>query len=84
MQLAPLYYLELSLPILHNYRITTFVNLWLTPLKYQKVEKQQQQNRYLIIKKAYDCVGKIHGPQLLQSPKVTTNLKSIKIFSLKQ
>ena len=30
---------------LTNYRITAFVNLWLTPLKYQKVEKQQQQNR---------------------------------------
>ena len=30
---------------LTNYRITAFANLWLTPLKYQKVEKQQQQNR---------------------------------------
>ena len=45
MQLAYLYYLEPSLPVLQNYRITAFVNLWLTPLKYQKVEKQQQQNR---------------------------------------
>ena len=33
---------ELSLTVLQNYRIRAFVNLWLTPLKYQKVEKQQQ------------------------------------------
>ena len=26
-------------------RTTVFVNLWLSPLKQQKVEKQQQQNR---------------------------------------
>ena len=45
LQLAYLYYLELSLTVLQNYRITAFVNLLLTPLKYQKVEKQQQQNR---------------------------------------
>ena len=38
-QLAYLYYLELSLTVLQNYRITAFVNLWLTPLKYQKKEK---------------------------------------------
>ena len=44
--LADLYYLMISfLAALQNYRITAFVNLWLTPLKYQKVEKQQQQNR---------------------------------------
>ena len=42
---AYFYYLELSYAVLQNYRITAFVNLWLTPLKYQKVEKQQQQNR---------------------------------------
>ena len=45
LQLANLYYLELSLTALQNYRITAFVNHLLTPLKYQKVEKQQQQNR---------------------------------------
>ena len=45
LQLAYLYYLEPSLTVLQNCRITAFVNLWLTPLKYQKVEKQQQQNR---------------------------------------
>ena len=44
-QLAYLYYLEISLTVLQNYRITAFVNLWITPLKYQKVKKQQQQNR---------------------------------------
>ena len=46
LQLAYLYYIEPSLAVLQNYRITTvFVNLWLTPFKYQKVEKQQQQKR---------------------------------------
>ena len=45
LQFAYLYYLELSFAILQNCRITAFVNLWLIPLKYQKVEKQQQQNR---------------------------------------
>ena len=43
LQLAYLYYLELSLTVLQNYRITVFVNHLLTPLKYQKVGKQQQQ-----------------------------------------
>ena len=38
LQLAYLYYLEPSLAVLQNYRITAFV-------KYQKVEKQKQQNR---------------------------------------
>ena len=42
LQLAYLYYLELSLTVLQNYRIVAFANLWLTSLKYQKVEKQQQ------------------------------------------
>ena len=45
LQLAYLYYIELSLTVFQNYRIIAFVNLGLTPLKYQKVEKQQQQNR---------------------------------------
>ena len=40
LQLAYLYYLEPSLTVFQNYRITAFVNLWLTILKYQKVEKQ--------------------------------------------
>ena len=42
-QLAYLYYLEISLTVLQNYRITAFVNLRLTPLKCQKVKQQQQQ-----------------------------------------
>ena len=37
LQLAYLHYHELSLTFLQN--------IWLTPLKNQKVEKQQQQNR---------------------------------------
>ena len=44
-QLAYLYYLEISLTVSQNYRITAFLNLRLTPLKCQKVKKQQQQNR---------------------------------------
>ena len=43
--LAYLYYLETSLTVLQNYRITAFVNVPITPLKCQKVKKQQQQNR---------------------------------------
>ena len=43
-QLAYLYYLEISLTVLQNYRITAFVNLRLTPLKCKKVKKEQQQN----------------------------------------
>ena len=39
------FYLELSRTVLQNYRITAFLNLWLTPPKYQGVGKQQQQNR---------------------------------------
>ena len=31
--------------LLQSYKITAFMSLWLTSLKYQKVEKQQQQNR---------------------------------------
>ena len=44
-QLAYLYYLQLSLTILQNYRITAFVNLSLTSLRFQNVKKQQQQDR---------------------------------------
>ena len=44
-QLAYLYYLQISLTVLQNYRIAAFVNLRLNPLKCQKVEKQRQQNR---------------------------------------
>ena len=45
-QLAYLYYLEPSVAVLQNYRITTvFANLWLTRFKHQKVEKEQQQKR---------------------------------------
>ena len=45
LQLAYLYYLEPSLAVLQNCRITAFLNQLLTPLKYKKVEKQRQQNR---------------------------------------
>ena len=45
LQLAYIYYLALFLTVLQNYRITALVYLWLTPLKYQNLEKQQQQNR---------------------------------------
>ena len=41
LQLAYLYYIELSLTVLENYRITAFVNLWLSLMKQQKVENQQ-------------------------------------------
>ena len=30
-----------SLLVLQNYRIKAFVNLWLSPLKHEKMEKQQ-------------------------------------------
>ena len=40
-----LYYLELFLSVLQNYRIKAFLNLRLSPSKLQKVEKQQNQNR---------------------------------------
>ena len=36
---AYLYYLGVFLTVLQNCRITVFVNLQLTPLKYQKVTK---------------------------------------------
>ena len=36
---------QMQLAYLFYFRITAFVNLRLTPLEYQKVEKQQQQNR---------------------------------------
>ena len=49
-QLAYLYYLEISLTVLQNYRITAFVNLSLTPLKYQRVKKQQQVDEQIIKK----------------------------------
>ena len=41
-QLAYVYYFEISLKVLQNYRITAFVNLRLTPLTCQKVIKKQQ------------------------------------------
>ena len=44
LQLASLFILSWAFSYsLTNHRITVFVNLWLTPLKHQKVEKQQQQ-----------------------------------------
>ena len=39
LQITYLYYFELSLTVLKNNRIKAFVNLWLIPLKYHKVEK---------------------------------------------
>ena len=85
-QLAYLYYLETSHTVLQNYRITAFVNLQLTPLKCQKVKKQQEQNRkinhwksiidisiwYLIGWVRFKAPGPF-GPQ-----KVTANLKPCK------
>ena len=47
MQLAYLHYLELSLTVLQNQRITAFVNLSLSLLKHEKVEKQLQQKRLI-------------------------------------
>ena len=44
LELTYLYYIQLSLTFLQTYRITAFVNFWLSPLKHQKVEKQQLQN----------------------------------------
>ena len=45
LQLIYLYYLELSLTVLQNYRTTAFASFWLSPLKHQKVENQQQQQQ---------------------------------------
>ena len=45
LQLSYVYYQELSPTVLQNYRITAFVNLWLSSLKHLKVEKQQQQSK---------------------------------------
>ena len=36
LQLTYFYYLELMLTVLQNYRITVFVNPWLSPLKHKK------------------------------------------------
>ena len=47
LQLAYLHYLELSLTVLQNQRITAFVNLSLSLLKHEKVEKQLQQKRLI-------------------------------------
>ena len=83
-QLAYLHYLEISTTVVQNYRV--FVNLQLTPLKCQKVKKQQEQNRkinhwksiidisiwYLIGWVRFKAPGPF-GPQ-----KVTANLKPCK------
>ena len=45
LQLACLYYLEFSLTVFQNYRITAFASFWLSPLKHQRVENQQQQQQ---------------------------------------
>ena len=45
LQLAYLSYLEFSLTVFQNYRITAFASFWLSPLKHQKVENQQQQQQ---------------------------------------
>ena len=50
-QFAYLYYLEVYLTVLQNYRITAFFNPRLTPLKCQKM-KQQQQQLFPVIKKS--------------------------------
>ena len=100
LQFANLHYLELSPTVLQNYRITSFVNLWFTPLKYQKVKQQQQQNREINLKKHHWYIywvsyrlGKIHKPQpfrLFWPPKVYIPINSkfkvllVRIFSLKQ
>ena len=48
LQLAYLYhYLEISFTVLQNNRVPAFVNLGLSHLKHQEVEKQHQQNRYI-------------------------------------
>ena len=75
-QLAYFYYLELFTELL-----TAFVNLWLTPLKYKKVEKQQQQDRLIIKKKqiyllVYHWLGKIHDLRSPRPPKLKANSKS--------
>ena len=45
LQLAYLCYLEFSLTVFQNYRITAFPSFWLSPLKHQKVENQQQERQ---------------------------------------
>ena len=47
LQLTYLYCLQLSLTSLQNYGITAFMNFWFSPLKHQKLENEQQQNRSL-------------------------------------
>ena len=45
MQLSYLYYLELSVTVFQDYRITGFASFWLSPLKQQKVENKQQKQQ---------------------------------------
>ena len=42
LELDYLYYLEFSLTVFQNYRITAFESFWLSPLKRQKVENEQK------------------------------------------
>ena len=87
LQIAYLYYLEVSLTVLQIYRITACVNLWLSPLKHQKVKKQQKIDKWIIIKALWIyllgiSLGeyiKICGPR---PPKVTSYcVKSVQILS---
>ena len=82
-QLAYLYYLETSLTILQNCRITALVNLRLTPLECQKVTKNNNNkiDKYLIkrhhryIYWVSHWLGKIQSSQPFWPPMVKANLK---------
>ena len=45
LELDYLYYLEFSLTVFQNYRITAFGSFWLSSLKRQKVENQQKKQQ---------------------------------------
>ena len=70
-QLTYLFYLEISLTILQNCRITVFVNLRLTPLKCQKenkiIKSLKKHHRYNYWVSHW--LGKIQSPWSLRPPK---------------
>ena len=89
---AYFYHLELSLSALQSYRITAFVNLWLSCLKHQNVENhhQQQHQQKLInkwLRKHHRYIGYIkirsHRPS---APKSNSKFETFfeTVFSLKQ
>ena len=81
LQLAYLYYLELSLTVLQNYFCESLIKSYSEVPKSGKTTTTKQINKSLkehhrYISWLYHWVSKIHGPRLPQSLKVTANLKS--------